>query len=381
MFLSEYICGICGYNTRSLREGSKCPSCGAPLEILVKKRWSVVKNIPSMWRYDTMLPRSGDIVSLGEGFTPVRRVGGVLIKDETRNPTRSYVDRGSSVLASNIDIDRAVISYSQDLSISLAAYLAVRGVGLTVSISGPVSSSSEIIEISRLGARIVFGDLSPNIYYEDPYMIEGFKTIAYEIYEQLGHVKSICVPAEEGVLAYSIARGFKTLEELGVVHETPEIVATTTSNMGRIGMHDVLLKIGRTRVERIADQDIVEAIIELSSRGIYTRPISATSYAASKRIRDCVPVITGSENKKIPYTVPRRSYGGRGETELQRRIIEILSRSDKGMTAYEIWKRIGGNSSLRGVYASIEALTRKGVITVTLNLRGSRKIKIYRVRS
>ncbi|MEM0439275.1 MAG: pyridoxal-phosphate dependent enzyme [Sulfolobales archaeon] len=376
----EYICGICGYNTRSLREGPRCPSCGAPLEVLISRRWGIVRSVPSMWRYETMLPRSGGIVTLGEGLTPVRRVGGVLIKDETRNPTRSYVDRGSSVLASNIYIDRAIISYSPDLSISLATYLARKGIDLTVSVNGPVSSSSEIIEISRLGVRIVFGDLVPNIYYEDPYMIEGFKTISYEIYEQLGHVKRVCIPAEEGVLAYSIARGFRTLEELGIAQEPPEIVATTTSHRGVVGMRDILLKIGGVRIERIADQDIVEAIIELSSRGIYMRPISATSYAFSKNVRDCVAVITGSEIKRIPYMNPRRARYGQRVTELQRRIVEILSRSNEGMTAYEIWKRIGGDSSLRGVYASIEALVRRGVITATLSLRGSRKIKLYRVK-
>ncbi|MEM2204496.1 MAG: pyridoxal-phosphate dependent enzyme [Sulfolobales archaeon] len=376
----EYICGICGYNTRSLREGPRCPSCGAPLEILINRRWSIARSTPSMWRYETMLPRSGGIVTLGEGLTPVRRVRGVLIKDETRNPTRSYVDRGSSVLASNICIDKAVISYSPDLSISLATYLARREIDLTVSVNGPVSSSNEIIEISRLGVRIVFGDLNPNIYYEDPYMIEGFKTISYEIYEQLGHVKRVCIPAEEGVLAYSIARGFKTLEELGIAQESPEIVATTTSHRGVVGMRDVLLKIGGVRIERIDDQDIVEAIIELSSRGIYMRPISATSYAFSKRMRNCVAVITGSEIKRIPYMNPRRIYSGSRVTELQKRIVEVLSRSNEGMTAYEVWKRIGGDSSLRGVYTSIEALVRRGMLTATLSLRGSRKIKLYRVK-
>jgi len=378
-----YICGLCNYDSRS--PISRCPICGAPMEIHVKRLWSVDKGIPSMWRYGSMLPKPRSIVSLGEGFTPIRRIGGVVIKDETRNPTRSYIDRGSSMVASFLDTKTASLEYIPDVSISLTAYLTSKGIDISVYISTPITSSSEIIEISRLGGQIVFESTKPDIRYigyDNPYMLEGFKTISYEIYEQLGDAKCISIPAEEGLLAYSVARGFAILEELGLA-EMPGIIVTTSIHRQRLGLQDLLMRIKNVRLERVDDQSIVDAIVELSSRGLYIRPISSTSYAISRRHRECVAIITGSEIKRLAIrgsSMAGSRYIAR-TSELQRRVLDILSRSVGELTAYEIWRRLGNRASLRGVYTAVEDLSRRGFIDVVIETRGARKVRLYRVRT
>lgn len=378
-----YICGLCNYDSRS--PAPRCPICGAPMEIYVKRHWSVDKGIPSMWRYGSMLPKPSSIVSLGEGFTPIRRVSGVVIKDETRNPTRSYIDRGSSMLVSFLDTKTASLEYIPDVSISLTAYLASKGINVSVYISTPITSSSEIIEISRLGGKIVFERAKPDIRYigyDNPYMVEGFKTISYEIYEQLGNVRCITIPAEEGLLAYSVARGFAILEELGLV-EMPGIIVTTPIQRQMLGLQDPLMRIKNVRLERVDDQSIVDAIVELSSRGLYIRPISSTSYAISRRHRECVAIITGSEIKRPTIRGSSKADPGYNSriSELQRGVLDILSRSVGGLTAYEIWRRLGKRASLRGVYTAVEALSRRGFIDVVIETRGARKVRLYRVRT
>lgn len=378
-----YVCGLCNYDTRS--PTPRCPICGAPMEIHVKRLWSVEKGIPSMWRYGSMLPKPRSIVSLGEGFTPIRRIGGVVIKDETRNPTRSYIDRGSSMLASFLDTKTASLEYIPDVSVSLTAYLASKDIDVSVYISTPITSSSEIIEISRLGGQIVFESTKPYgkyIGYDNPYMVEGFKTISYEIYEQLNNARCISIPAEEGLLAYSVARGFAILEELGLA-EMPRIIVTAPTHRQRLGLQDLLMRIKNVRLERVDDQSIVDAIVELSSRGLYVRPISSTSYAISRRHRECVAIITGSETKRLAIRGSSRAdskYSAR-ISELQRRVLDILSRSVGELTAYEIWRRLGNRASLRGVYTAVETLSRRGFIDVVIETRGARKVRLYRVRT
>jgi len=90
-------CGFIGYGNMRL-----CPRCGFPLVTEPQGLLRIDRKEPSIWRYGSVLNRGGRVVTLGEGFTRVRRVGGVLVKDESRNPTGSFMDRGSAVFISNV---------------------------------------------------------------------------------------------------------------------------------------------------------------------------------------------------------------------------------------------------------------------------------------
>ncbi|MFN4046097.1 MAG: pyridoxal-phosphate dependent enzyme [Acidilobaceae archaeon] len=374
---ARFYCGLCGYDT--LRGEALCPQCGAPLEVYARRVWSVDRRSPSMWRYRSMLPKVESIVSLNEGYTPLRAFGGVKVKDETRNPTGSYIDRGSSVLASAVKFTGATLRYIPDFTSSLTAYLRVAGSDVNVCLQGAYVELDELVVSAELGARILFGECSPTISYDNPFMVEGFKTIAYEIYEQAGHVGCISVPAEEGILAYSVARGFIELSELGVASEAPRIIVAVPASRVKAGIQDVLVKLNHVAIENVDDRDIVSEVVKLALKGLRVRPISATSYVAAKREKECIALLTGTGAKKARKL--QLSLQGAGRlTRIQQSILEIVKNEGKA-TAYEIWKKLGGKVTLRGVYATIDSLSRRGLLTEELEVKGSRKVKVFSSKS
>src|SRR6185369_12319658 len=82
-----------------------CRQCGSPILVLYdlsarpELRHEIGSRAANMWRYREVLPPVADdeIVTLGEGITPLlpsRTMPGVFIKDESKNPTRSFKSRG-----------------------------------------------------------------------------------------------------------------------------------------------------------------------------------------------------------------------------------------------------------------------------------------------
>ena len=125
-------------------------SCGAPLLVrydLVRIATALGKSAlkerqPNLWRYHEFLPvgKGENIVSLGEGCTPLiaaertaRELGvaKLWIKDEARNPTGSFKDRGLSAaisMAKELGIKKVAIPSAGNAGGSLAAYAARAGI-------------------------------------------------------------------------------------------------------------------------------------------------------------------------------------------------------------------------------------------------------------
>ncbi|WP_243679217.1 hypothetical protein [Vulcanisaeta distributa] len=76
-------CLRCGYSGPG--DGPLCPRCGFPLITEPRSALRIDREKPSILRYASALNYGDRVVSLGEGFTRIRRVNGVLIKDESRN--------------------------------------------------------------------------------------------------------------------------------------------------------------------------------------------------------------------------------------------------------------------------------------------------------
>ena len=190
-----------------------CDACGLPLRVdydLAAVRLSlrdVERRPPTLWRYRELLPlREGDETSLAEGFTPLLRVDDrVLVKDEARNPTGSFKARGMAVavsMAKHLGARALAAPSAGNAAGALAAYGARAKLPVTVAM--PEDTPRAFVEECRLyGAdvRLVPGTISdagkqlrehgPAGAFDvstlrEPYRIEGKKTMAYEIVEQLG---------------------------------------------------------------------------------------------------------------------------------------------------------------------------------------------------
>lgn len=251
--------------------GRGCAGCagdGVPANMLPRydltglRRLPVAPDQPGLFRYRELLPLRPDTtpVSLHEGGTPLLEaarlaeslgVHRLLVKDETRNPTWSYKDRLSAVAttkAVELGVDTVVVASTGNHGAAVAAYAAragLRCVVLTVESVPPTMKTlmqvygAHVVALRkpperwRLMARLVrergwmpmSGHADPPVG-SNPYGVDGYKTIAYEIVEDLGRAPDVvAVPVAYGDGLVGIWRGFADLHALGLVDRVPRLVA------------------------------------------------------------------------------------------------------------------------------------------------------------
>ena len=249
-------CGAAPYDPR--QEQHLC-TCGAPLlarydldgareALLPVGRETLASREPSMWRYHEVMPlfEGESPITLGEGWTPLmhaERIGRTLglsrvfVKDESLNPTNSFKARGLSAA-----VTRAKYLGARTLSVpsagnaanALAAYAAAAGIPAKVFMPKDVKVPF-IRECELYGAdvtlvdglitdagRIAADTGRPLGWYDvstlkEPYRIEGKKTMAYEIGEQLAWEVPdwIIYPTGGGTGMVGMWKAFDEMEALG----------------------------------------------------------------------------------------------------------------------------------------------------------------------
>jgi len=305
---------------------------------------------PGIWRYRKALPIEHDVkaVSLSEGGTPlvsVSRIGakfglkGLHVKNEGQNPSGSFKDRGMTVA-----VTRAVQGGSKLLicastgntAASMAAYAARAGVTAMVTVPAGKVASGKLAQVYAYGAKIirVEGDFDAALAITlkvageikelsvmnsvNPYRIEGQKTNAYEIYEQLRFTVPdyVVLPVGNAGNISAIWKGFKELREWGISSTLPKMVAVQAAGAQPIveaiqhGRDSVIAVQPKTIASAInignpaswkkalaairdskgtalavTDEETIAARMDLaSSEGIFVEPASAVPIAAVKKL-------------------------------------------------------------------------------------------------
>lgn len=234
-----------------------CPTCGSSLLVNYGKvpyELSDVTVDGGIWRYRGFLPVSSgvDPVTLGEGRTPLLRAlrlepsGRLFLKNETANPTASFKDRPVAVAATvarELGLAGLLCASTGNTAVAVAAYAAQAGLPAACVVPEK-TPAAKLRQIEVTGARIVrvrgdysdayalarsaaesYGWANLTSTYVNPYMLEGDKTVAYDIFEQLGNRAPdwVLVPVGAGPLLSAIHKGF---EELGVTGDSgPRMVA------------------------------------------------------------------------------------------------------------------------------------------------------------
>jgi len=237
-----------------------CEKCFGPLEVVYNfdkislSRAKISGRPKNLWRYRELLPIGYDdsIVDLGTGYTPLhrgRRLGDHLglrnlyLKDDTVNPTNSFKDRPSSVAISKaIEFKARAVGCPStgNLAAAVAAHAAKAGLPCYIFVPAD-TEKTKILQAMTYGANLVavdgtydeanrlaaqvaekYGWAFANINLR-PYYVEGSKTLAFEVCEQLGWraPDSIVVPLGSGALMLAIKRGFEQFMELGLIEEKP----------------------------------------------------------------------------------------------------------------------------------------------------------------
>jgi threonine synthase len=260
------ICKACGKRTKFSIQGTKC-GCGGTLLVeydlqLVGRtltKESLRQRGASMWRYEELLPieQKEHIVSLGEGWTPLVRLGlaeqrlplGKLwVKREEQNPTGSFKSRGFSAalsVAKEHGIRKVAVNSNGNAASALAAYAGYAGMEAYVFL--PQDCPGIIVEeCVHYGARTCLVDglihdagkiIADGAEEQDwhnvgtlkePGRAEGKKTMGLELAEQLGWKLPdvIVYPTGGGSGIIGMWNAFKQLRELGFVDgELPRMVS------------------------------------------------------------------------------------------------------------------------------------------------------------
>jgi threonine synthase len=220
-------CSRCGWREPYLKPRAECPECGADwldarYDYQAGRRiWDA--ELPrrhfTMWRYRELLPLRDDanLITMGEGGTPLyqpRNLSlmlnhpGIYVKDERQGPTGSFKDRQASLAISAMKehgVTEAVVASTGNVAISYSAYSARAGIKMWTFLTSTVPSEkmrevalygSEVIKVTGTydQTKRVALDFArhKNLFYDRGLKsiaaIEGMKTLAFEIAEQLAQL-------------------------------------------------------------------------------------------------------------------------------------------------------------------------------------------------
>ena len=262
-------CSSCGkyYSNDYLHTFSPC--CQKPLLVNYNLADAPAKEIlkgraKNMWRYREFLPLLEDrnMVSLGEGFTPVISLlqaaanhgfQQVFVKDESYNPTGSFKARGMSMAiskAKELGVTSCIVPTAGNAGGAMSAYCAKAGIQATVVM--PLWTPKLFADECRLyGAEVILinglinecGKKAAVISREtgafdvstlkEPYRLEGKKTMGYEIAEQFGWKlpEVIMYPAGGGTGLIAIWKAFNEMKQMGWIDgKLPRLMAVQSEN-------------------------------------------------------------------------------------------------------------------------------------------------------
>ena len=293
----------------------------------------IAQRPPSLWRYEEALPAIPHEarITFQEGFTPLvpYAVGKarVWLKLDYLFPTGSYKDRGATVLISHAhtsNIKHVVQDSSGNAGCAIAGYAGKAGIGCKIFVPAD-TSPAKIVQIRMYGAEVVLveGDrqataeaclaAAQNTYYAshvyNPLFLQGTKTFAYEVCEQMGWKAPdvVVLPAGNGTLLLGAYIGFQDLWKAGMITKLPRLVGVQAANCAPLyeaWQHNTIPNssyiatptlaegiaiaqpyLGNQMLEAVretggnfiavGEEAILKQLVELARQGYYVEPTSA----------------------------------------------------------------------------------------------------------
>lgn len=337
---------------------------------------ALAKNsIKSQGRYIHLLPieKVESLPPLEVGPTPLdpvirlrEKLGlkSLYVKNDTTLPTGSFKDRASSIIVAKArELKKEVIATASTGNAATALAGMSASVGQKSVIFVPANApQAKLTQIAMFGAKLIpvkgtyddafelclkasekYGWYNRNTGY-NPYTIEGKKTAALEIWEQLGYKApdKVFIPTGDGVILAGTYKGFYDLKQMGLIEKIPAMIPVQAEGSAAIvnafekGKDEVEpLKEAKTIADsisvsspacgkwalsivketagfgvKVSDEEILSAIKELAVyTGIFAEPAAAAAYAGLKKCAESgrvraeetiVMLITGTGLKDIP---------------------------------------------------------------------------------
>jgi threonine synthase len=336
-----------------------CEECFGPLDVqyefpsnISRETFSSRKE-RSYWRYFEMLPiaNKNNIVNLQAGLTPLQKadrlakeMGGLknlFIKNDSVNPTFSFKDRPAGIAVSRAKetkLKAVGCASTGNLASATAAHAAVAELPCYifapsdiehVKIAQALSYGAEFVAVdgtyddanrvaSIIGDSKGIGIVNINMR---PYHVEGSKTLAYEVAEQLGWQipENLVIPVGSGAMLNAICKGFEELRTLGLVDHETDFKITAAQPHGCAPIVDafkkktdevipverpntiakslaigdpgdglyVLKRLNQYNgiAEEVTDEEIIDGILMLAkTEGIFTEPAGGVAVAVLKKL-------------------------------------------------------------------------------------------------
>jgi threonine synthase len=374
-------CVACGETVPISAVPSTCPHCDGILDLRLPETGSSTPDgtapageSPGIWRWARWLPSCApeNRVTLGEGDSPLLRcdrlgarlgLESLWVKNDALMPTGSFKDR-AVVLATSLARQHGkpgiVLSSSGNAGASAAAYAARAGLPAAVLVP-ETAPRAKLAQILVHGARLItvqgatsdccrlarfvadrFGWVNATTTYYNPYGVDGYATIAYELEAVRPDV--LLLPISSGPLLAGVMKGFERLQARGRIARLPRPVAVQSAGCAPIvraletgqpvaawrhqytvasALNDTLegyerdgdytlgwiRRAGGTAIA-VTDEQVVGAIGELArSEGVFVEPSAAVPIAAIAALRErgwlhpadrVVAVATGHGLKDVP---------------------------------------------------------------------------------
>ena len=275
-YLTNLECTYCGETFSADEPMRLCDKCGKVLypryDISTASK-NFTKDLlrdraPNMWRYFEMMPirEESNIVTLGEGFTPIfetkalgAKIGSnaLFLKDEGLNPTASFKARGLSAAVSKakeLGLKKLTMPSAGNAAGAMASYAARAGLEAFVFMpqDAPEANQKEVI-VSGGNLNLIDGlisdagiisrgkaaemDLFDVSTLQEPYRVEGKKTMGYEIAEQSDWQlpDNIIYPTGGGTGIVGMWKAFQEMEDLGwISSKRPKMFAIQAENCAPI---------------------------------------------------------------------------------------------------------------------------------------------------
>ena len=359
-------CVTCGGVYEPNQVEYTCPSCGPRLGTLeVRYDYEHIaqtmtrdvfaqSGLESMWRYMPLLPIESDefIQPLRVGWTPLHpfpalarelKLSALYVKDDGQNPTASYKDRASSIVVIKAqEKAKPVVTCAStgNAASSLAGFAAATPLE-TIIFVPKTAPEAKVAQLLVYGARVFLVNGSYDVAYDlaaeaaeafgwynrsaavNPYLVEGKKTGAIELAEQMNWQLPdvVFVGVGDGSVVSGICKGFAELKQLGWIDKVPQVIGVQAEGSAPIAKafdaydgQDVWFEdieahtvadsicVGKPRhvvmavkfmaanggrFVTVSDDAILGAIIQLARRtGVFGEPAGAAAYAGLLKLTE-----------------------------------------------------------------------------------------------
>ena len=291
-----------------------CPACAtedfkAPLELTydypAHPDWLPQSPLPGLTRYAPMLPPLVEWLSMGEGGTPLipfpakpgDKRADIYIKDESRNPTWSHKDRLNLAVVSAalvVGAQGVVAASSGNHGGAAAAYSARAGLpGVILSTPRPPTVASFLQGYGQLVIAVpdvetrwkLMARLVDEMDYHPasnqtipptnhPFGSENYKTIAYELFLQLGRraPEAVFVPVGFAELIFGIYKGFAELRRYALIDTLPRMIACEPA--------------AGAPLKHALEQDKPTVFVETEQSDAYSIAVPVNSYRGVVAVRE-----------------------------------------------------------------------------------------------